>query len=189
MTTRRIIQIILAITTISTYVIAKSVCDSDWKSILFGVASSSFVVFVIETISSIKDYYRLAILHQTYTRTKITNTLDNRHPNGIYEDITKRYLDNNVDMNISLTYKGDGEYVGEAFYEEGKVAITICLDKTNPKTGNGTYQYLEKKPGYEMPDLGTYTIQVDDNGSDRIFIYYSNIVPNGLAKGYEIWAK
>lgn len=189
MTTRKIIQIILAILTVATFFIAKNLCDSDWKSILFGVASSSFVVLAIETVASVKDYYRLANLHQTYKRIKITNTLDNRHPNGIYEDMTQRYLDKGVETKISLTYKGDGEYIGEAFYEEGKVALTICLDKTNPKTGTGTYQFLEKKPGYEMPDLGTYTIQVDEKNTDRLFVYYSNIVPNGLARGYEIWTK
>lgn len=40
-----------------------------------------------------------------------------------------------------------------------------------------------------MHDLETFTVQVDDNGSDKIFIYYSNIIPNGLARGYEIWTK
>jgi hypothetical protein len=170
-------------------VIAKNLCDNDWKSILLGISSSSLVVFVIETVASIKDYYRLANLSRTYKRIKITNTLDNRHPNGIYEDMTQRYIDKGVGTKISLTYKGDGEYVGEAFYEEGKVILTIYLDKTNPKTGTGTYQYLEKNPEYEMPDLGKYIIQIDNKNTDTVFVYYSNIVPNGLARGYEIWEK
>ena len=171
------------------FLMAKYLCDNDWKSILIGIASSSLVVLVIETVASVKDYFRLATLSRTYKRIKITNTLDKRHSSGIYEDMTQRYIDKGVEPKITLTYKGDGEYVGEAFYEEGKVALTICLDKTNPKKGTGTYQYLEKKPGYEMPDLGTYTIQVDNKNTDKVFIYYSNIVPNGLARGYEIWRK
>lgn len=189
MTIRKIIQIILAALTVVTFFIARNLDDSDWKSILLGIASSALVVFVIETVASTMDYFRLANLSRTYYRIKITNTLDNRHPNGIYEDMTQRYIDKGVETKISLTYMGDGEYVGIAFYEQGKVAITICLDKTNPNTGTGTYQYLEKKPGFEMPDLGTYVIQVDNKSTDEVFVYYSNIVPNGLARGYEIWKK
>ena len=175
--------------TVTTFVIAICITNNDWKNILFGIASSSFVVFVIEAVSSIKDYYKLANLSRIYKRIKITNTLDNRHPNGVYEDITQRYIEKDIEKKISLTYNGDGEYFGEAFYEEGKVSITICLDKTNPKTGTGTYQYLEKKQGYEMPDLGTYAIQVDSKNTNIVFVYYSNIIPNGLARGYEIWIK
>lgn len=189
MKTRKIIQIILTILTLVTFGIATTLCDNDWKSILIGIASSSLVVLVIETVASVKDYYRLANLSRSYKRVKITNTLDNRHPNGIYEDLTQRYIDKGVSSEITMVYKGEGEYEGEAFYEEGKVKFTICLDKTNPKIGVGAYQFLEKSNGYEIPDLGTYTIQVDTKNTDKIYIYFSNIIPNGLAKGYEIWTK
>lgn len=44
-----------------------------------------------------------------------------------------------------MGYKGEGEYEGEAFYEEGKVKFTLCLDKINPIIGVGAYQYIKKK--------------------------------------------
>lgn len=186
---RKYILIFLAILTFLTYCLAIKAKDNDCKSILFGIASSSFVVFIVESIAAIHERKRLAILGKTYERVKITRALDDRNPDGIYEDMTQRYLDAGINSIITLKYKGGGEYTGEAFYEQGKKTFTICLDRTNPKIGTGNYQYVEKKEGYEMPDLGTYTIQVDNNNADRLYVYYSNVIPNGLAKGYEIWEK
>ena len=84
MKTKKIILIILSILSLVSLLIGTTLCDNDWKSILFGIASSSLVVVVIETVASIKDHYRLANLCKNYKRIRITNTLDSRHPNGIY---------------------------------------------------------------------------------------------------------
>ena len=167
MKTRTTILIILFVLSISTFFIGKKLCDPDWKGILLGITSSSLVVFFIETIISVKEFFRLGFLSKTYKRSKITNTLAIRDSNGKYEDLTQSYIDKGVNPEISLKYKGEGEYEGDAFYEQGKVKFTICLDKTNPKIGIGSYQYVEKEKGFEIPDLGTYSIQVDNNNKNK----------------------
>ena len=87
-----------------------------------------------------------------------------------------------------MTYQGEGEYNGTATYKDGKVEITINLEKANPKIGKGIYQYNDKT------DLGTYEIQVDRNDINKIYVSYSNVISSnsafsGLARGYEIWEK
>jgi hypothetical protein len=187
--TRNIILLILIFLAIVSLTISIFLCNGDLKNILIGIFSSAFVVITIETVALTKDYCLFSILSEDYKRIKITITLDNRNPLGIYEDITDRYVKAGVNSAIKLKYRGDGEYQGRACYEEGEVMFTINLDKTNPKIGHGVYQYISKKHCCEMPDLGIYKIQLDTLNSDRLFVYYSNVVPNGLARGYEIWTK
>jgi len=40
-----------------------------------------------------------------------------------------------------------------------------------------------------MPDLGSYQLQVDNINRKVLYVYYKNMIPNGLAEGYEIWEK
>lgn len=47
----------------------------------------------------------------------------------------------------------------------------------------GTYQYLNRR------DLGSFEVLVDETNPKRIYLYYKNMIPSGLAEGYEIWEK
>lgn len=163
--------------------------DANLKNISVSIFSSTFVVAVIEAVGIIRDNSKFSFLKGDYVRTKITNKLDNRNVDGSYEDITKRYFDKDINSEISLNYQGSGKYKGTIFYEEGEAEFTIYIDKNNPDIGSGIYQYLKKIGNYKMPDLGAYKIQIDTSNKNSIYVYYANLVPNGLASGYEVWTK
>lgn len=181
--------VILSAVAIFSLAVNNCICDADTRNIFIGIFSSSVVVLIIELISFLRDWLKYSTLRGTYKRRVITNRLDQRTPDSIYEDMTAKYNQININPTIELKYKGEGEYAGIVYYEEGTAKITINLNQDNPNTGTGTYQYIEKKPGYKMPDLGTYKVQVDMTNNKIIYIYYSNVLQNGLASGYEIWEK
>lgn len=101
------------------------------------------------------------------------------------------YEKENVVKEIILSYKGDREYYFEAEYLEGKVLAHFFINQTNPKIGTGHYQYISKKEQYKntMPDIGHYEIQVDETNAKRIYLFHHNLIPSGLADGYEIWER
>jgi hypothetical protein len=180
------IKTFLVFTTLSIIAIL-CMCESDvLKNIFIGLFASFLTVLLIEIVNKIYDHMTLSKLDGAYKRIKITNVSDQKQPNGgVYEDLTERYITRKVKPEINLEYKGEGEYIGTAFYEEGEVEFTINLNKLNPKTGTGIFQYRNKTE----PDLGIYDIQVDNNSKDRIYIKYSNVIPSGNVGGYEIWEK
>src|SRR5690606_37853728 len=109
---------------------------------------------------------------------------DVRDANGIYEtNINQKYEKENVKKEINLRHLGGGRYIGSAFYEGGEVKFDICLNQQNRYIGTGIYQYLDKD------DVGKYELQVNMTDKTKVYIYYENILPNGLARGYEIWQK
>lgn len=69
--------------------------------------------------------------------------------------------------------------------------LHIQLNIENSKIGKGTFQYVKKEQKYTglMPDLGSYQLQVDNINRKVLYVYYKNMIPNGLAEGYEIWEK
>jgi hypothetical protein len=69
---------------------------------------------------------------------------------------------------------------------EGKKIFEITLVKENPMIGSGSYQYVEKKAGGIMPDVGTYRVLADQSRK-KLYVQYSNLLPSGIAAGYEIW--
>ena len=160
-----------------------------WKNIFIGALTSSFVVLFIETIALIRDSRKFWYLRGTFKRIEIYNKLAQRKDDKIYEEITQRYIDKKVNSIIKIKSRGDGQFEGTADYEEGKVKFDIVLDKVNPSYGLGTYQYISKKEKYILPDLGKYETIRDKVNQDRIFLHYNNILPSGLAEGYEIWER
>ena len=48
---------------------------------------------------------------------------------------------------------------------------------------SGTYQYVSGG----LKDIGTYEMFLNKQKPSAIYVEYKNIVPNGLAEGYETW--
>jgi hypothetical protein len=59
----------------------------------------------------------------------------------------------------------------------------LSLNSADKITGTGSYKYQAGQ------DYGIYRFQVVDKARKRILVYYENILPSGLAEGYEIWEK
>jgi hypothetical protein len=157
--------------------------NEDWKNVLIGFFTSSLVVLMIELVNWIYGKNKLSKLTGKYSRVKITQE-DLSITSGIsYKDMTEEYKD--VNISINLKYRGEGEYTGSAYYKGGKVKFIINLDKANPNIGKGVYQYIKS----EHPDFGTYDIKIDSDDSNVIYVSYSNIIPSGRARGYEIWER
>jgi hypothetical protein len=159
------------------------------NSLFSGIFSSSFVVLIIEITQLYIDWTEYSFLRGPYERIKIENKLDERKNDRIYEDLTKKYADLGIDTAIRLNYMGENKYEGKIEYEEGSAEFYLNLDKVNPYSGVGTYQYKQKKQDYKMPDMGTFRIQFDTVSKNRLFVFHNNLVPSGIAAGYEIWQK
>ena len=182
--------IIVALCLIGIAVVSLFVLRTEpWRSVAAGVLSSALVVLFIELIDARQDRRDLGFLKGKYKRVEIKNKL--REPAGdcIYEDITSRYDEKGVTLDLNLTYDGDGKYEGTAHYEEGRAKVSITLDQLNPNSGAGIYQYVNKIGNHLTPDLGTYRIQVDCTDRKRIYVYFQNTLPSCLAAGYEIWER
>lgn len=173
----------------ATIVLASITCIffyDDPLGILSSILASGCFALIIEwafLCNEMIENNKLAYLKGEYKRTEITNARDQRNDEGIYDSIMEGYMQ--VNPIITMSHKEGGKYSGVANYAEGEIEFIINLDKTNPLTGSGVYQYTKK----DRPDIGKYTVQVDVNNSGKIYIYYENIIPSGLARGYEIWEK
>jgi len=179
---------VVCIALLATLLLAGTLASA-WDNLLVGTVSSSLVVAILEIVDIIRDRSQYRFLVGKYQRTRICNKLDKNLGDGIYDDITQRYNEKKVKLDLELSYFGDGKYKGTAGYEEGVAAVTFILDPVNPHTGIGSYQYLSKYGTYPMPDHGTYRIQVDSQDRSRIYVYFQNSIPTGVAAGYEIWEK
>jgi low affinity Fe/Cu permease len=185
-----IILSLLAIIALIIFILALKTCwtiNLTAESILIGLLTSTTVVLFIETITFLKNTSRYSYFNRDFKRLEIYNKLSERRNDKIYEDITPRYNEKNVNTSIKVKHCGEGRFVGTAYYEEGKVEFEIFLDQTNPSYGLGSYQYIHKTKGYEMPDFGKLELIRDKVDKEKIYIYYKNIVPSGLAEGYEVW--
>lgn len=184
-----VIIFILLITGIISFCWAKSITaiGSDTRNVLFNIFSSVIVILIIELIVLFRDWFKYSSLQGTYRRIKIFSVDEKKEADSKYVDMSQTYIDNKVNPEIYLGYVGDGKYQGYAFYdkgEKGKTKITLQRDLENTMIGTGTYQYFDKA----IIDLGTYSFQVDLN-KKTLYIFYSNLLPSGLTKGYEIWEK
>ncbi|TWI95857.1 hypothetical protein JN11_04132 [Mucilaginibacter frigoritolerans] len=159
--------------------------NGNLRDILIGLFTSSLVVLVIELMNWIYEKNKLSKLTGKYSRIKITEENLSITSGDPYKDMTRAYKEKSVNVAVTLNYRGEGEYVGTAFYEKGKVKFTINLDRANPNNGKGVCQYIDSGSD---PDFGTYDIKVDSDNS-KIYVSYSNIMPTGRALGYEIWEK
>jgi hypothetical protein len=108
----------------------------------------------------------------------------------------KFYACDTTDWLITLNYSFAGNYTGIAeYYLHGvksphdfpkpktNVEINLSLSSADKITGTGSYKYQTSQ------DYGIYRFQVVDKAHKKILVYYENILPSGLAEGYEIWEK
>ena len=157
------------------------------KDILIGVFSSILLLLIFELREYINDKRKYGHLSGSYFRTDIYEVDHTATINTRYKSLNERYKA--VNTNIVIQYKGDRQYVFEADYEEGRKKGVIFVDEQNLKIATGHYQYISKKPGYILPDIGDYRFQVDELDNKKIFVFFSNSIPSGLAEGYEVWVR
>ncbi|NCT74342.1 MAG: hypothetical protein GXC78_07435 [Chitinophagaceae bacterium] len=177
--------------------------------------SASVLLLIFEIITFIKDRQNLGFLEGKFKRTYITQ-INNQSKSGkeisdrvkVEKDSNIKFLDDykyheltfyecdKTTWLIELNYKYGGVYSGTAeYYLHGKqsaydfpkpktdVEINITLNNADLISGIGSYKYKM------ADDYGTYKIQVIDKTRNRILVYYQNIIPSGLAEGYEIWER
>jgi len=163
-------------------------CNTYLDNFLYSILASLFVVLFIEIAIWGINKSNFLYFNREYKRIEIYNKLDIRTDDKIYENITPRYIEKNINPSIKIKYKGEGLFQGTADYEIGSVKFEIFLDQTNPNHGSGIYQYTKlKDSNIQSIDFGKYELNRDIVNKRRLIIYYTNIVPSGLAEGYEIW--
>lgn len=161
--------------------------EHDLHSVFIAIFTSAAFGLLIELSNLFRDYFRLGYLCGKYNRIKFYNR--NKNVSGIgYNDETTQYEDQNVQKEIILKYKGQGEYQGYAFYPRGKKIFALTINQNNIFSGNGTYQYETKNNDSVTPDLGIFEFIVDRD-KQRIYIEHENKLPSGNAKGIEIWER
>jgi hypothetical protein len=163
-------------------------CNVDTKNVALAMFSSGLFAFLIEIGFWLNDIKRFSFLEGKWVRKKFFNRNGKTSDVG-YDDLTDRYENvSKIDPNIEMKYKGDGEYHGKVFYEEGTVNFIIILNKNNILSGSGTYQYEITKSQTTLPDIGHFELIIDNN-KKSIYISHENKLPNGTSKGVEVWTK
>ena len=111
------------------------------RDVLLGVTASATVIFLYEIVTMVHDFTKFSYLRGRYRRAKILNGLDERDPatSTRYGDMTESYGD--VNSEVHMSYKGNGNYTGKLEYEEGHVEFRLALHKDNRLTGEGVYFY------------------------------------------------
>ena len=158
-----------------------------FKDVLIGIISAVLLLLFIEVRDSIKDKKIYGFLAGEYKRMDIFNADLTATSDTKYSSLNLRYA--NINPQIKFNYKGNRKYEFEAEYEEGRKKAVIHLDQINPTEGNGVYQYSSKKGKYTLPDMGNFKLQVDSINPKRLYVYHNNLIPSGLAQGYEFWEK
>jgi len=179
--------LLLVFLVITIYIFTHCSLSEMLKSIITGLDSSVILLLLLEVREFKRDRYQYGKLKGLYKRTEIYNV--NKLPNADTKYIPLNEEYKAVDSKIELIYHGDRRYTFEAEYQEGRLTAVIYLDPTNPREGNGHYQYIKKHhiSGHFMPDLGFYQLQVDEQDpTKRIFLFHKNQIPSGLEEGYEV---
>jgi hypothetical protein len=163
-------------------IIGLTTCLPSLKNISLNVFGSAFVVLLIEIVSLWRDWSKYHFLAGNYVRTEITREKDNSIGDTKYADMTPYYKEKDVDSKVKIKYIADGKYSANVYYLGSEAIVTLTLDQSNPLIGTGTYQYLK------VLDLGSYEFQVDKD-KKKIYLFYSNLLPSGTARGYEVWER
>jgi hypothetical protein len=155
------------------------------KEILIGIVSATLLLLFLETKNWATDKRIYGYLNGEYKRigifiSDLTKTSDTKYSPQDYDG---------VDPRIKFLYKGNRQYQFESQHKEGKIKAVIYLDQINPSEGSGVYQYSEKLKDYILPDIGYFKLIVDTLDCKRLYVYHRNLIPSGLAEGYEIWQK
>jgi hypothetical protein len=161
--------------------------NKDIQNIALAIFSSGIFAFLIEIGNYLYDKNQYGYLRDKWIRKKFFHRNGKTTEIG-YDDLTERYIQNNINPNIQLDYKGDGEYHGNVFYEEGTASFVLLLNKNNVLSGNGTYQYEVTISQKNLPDIGHFEFIVDVN-KNVIYISHENKLPNGTSRGTEIWMR
>ncbi|MGB3948859.1 MAG: hypothetical protein WBM13_12810 [Bacteroidia bacterium] len=161
--------------------------QKDLHEVFIAIFTSAAFGLLIEISILSRDYFHLGYLAGTYKRIKFYNR--NGQTSGIgYDDGTDEYKRQEINNEIKLVYKGQGEYKGFAFYPRGKKHFTLTLNPNNILSGSGIYQYESKDPDKITPDIGIFEFTVDMD-KKSIYIEHKNRLPSGNAMGMEIWSK
>ena len=161
-------------------------CNPITNNISLALFVSGLFAFLIELGNYFFDRRRFSYLIGPWKRTHFFNRNEQNTGTG-YRDESEHY-NSRVHPIVNLTYHEDGEYHGKVTYAKGEVEFIIYINKNNPLSGSGTYQYTMPKTQQEIADLGYYDFIVDISKS-KIYISHQNKLPSGNAKGIEIWQR
>jgi hypothetical protein len=180
-----------------------------WKLVFIGILYSALVLLLSEVVQFYRDKKEFGVLAGDYER---ENWFEKIEKNRRAEDLTqeekqqiersqkrvvpstsyKEFLYGKGEgWNIKLKYLYKGVYTGEATYhmywvsdknQKTKVSLTLHLH-ADLNTGSGTYAYTEKN------DSGTYSFQISETDANKLIVRYTNVIPSGIAEGYEIWKR
>ena len=179
--------LILSFFSIGTFLLFIITCNRTFENIALSIFTSSIFALLVETGTLFHDLYRFSFLSGKWIRKDFFNR--NGEKSGIgYDNLGARYSPEKVDPNIILNYKGDGEYHGTAFYENGRKTFIILIDKNNTLSASGIYQYDSTKSQNELPDIGRFDIIIDVD-KKSMYVTHENILPNGNARGIEVWKR
>jgi hypothetical protein len=180
------ILILLAISLGSLIVWKLFYCNPTANNISLALFASGLFAFLIELGNYFYDLHRFSYLKGRWERTHFFNRNEQTSDIG-YSDESEKYK-SKVDAIVNLTYHEDGEYHGKIAYEKGEVEFIIHLNKNNPLSGSGIYQYTKTQNQHATADLGYYDFIVDIN-KNKIHISHENKLPSGNSKGTEIWQR
>ncbi len=189
-----------------------------FNEVIIGIFSAAVLSSFLEVMLYTYDKIKFGFLAGTYIRKVITGINDGGlrsdaidistrqareaagnikfitdskyHELSYYDCINEEYI-------IVIDYEFAGNYTGNAEYYDHNVVGTNAYSYPKPKTtaeiilnlnnidrvrGTGSYKYKGKD------DCGSYEIMTIGTNLD-ILVYYKNILPSGLAEGYEIWTR
>lgn len=161
--------------------------ENDLHEVFIAIFTSAAFGLLIEISNLLRDYFHLGYLSGTYKRVKFFNRNNNESGIGL-NDETEAYKTQKIKEEITLIYKGQGEYTGFAFYPRGKKHFTLTLNSNNILSGSGIYQYETKNEDSITPDIGVFEFTIDRD-KRNIYISHENRLPSGNARGIEIWSK
>jgi len=179
-----------------------------WDHIATGLFYSATILLINEIAQYFRDKRTLGILEGDYERIQQFETIEDgvraeRLPEERKEQLRRsgkepvngtNYTEFNYGVGpswtIRLRYHHSGLYTGIAKYpkywgnrkEATDAQITLKVDD-GINAGSGTYSYSE------MNDYGIYSFQIREQDLNKIIVTYQNVVPSGIAAGYEVWQK
>lgn len=164
--------------------------DTDLENIALGVFSSALVVLLLELFILFSNRDKTKYLAKEYKQAKEYKrvaifAVDHEATSGSkYKKLDYSKVDAKIKIK-RISFWDEYEFSGEVTYENGPAKFQIRLSETNPNYGEGIYEYDNP----EKEDVGTYKLIRSNITEDktRLYIYYSNLIGNGLAEGYEIW--
>jgi hypothetical protein len=178
------------------------------KHIVIGLFYSTLILLINEIVFFLRDRKEYGLLTGVYYRSEMYEKIEKgQRAEDLSFDRKQQLLSsgktvlNNTSYQrldygfgqhwrIELTYLFKGVYHGNAFYpkywgnRQSLTNVKISLFLGNDlNTGTGTYTYEE------WNDIGKYAFQVNDKDCNEIIVRYQNVIPGGIAEGYEIWKK